>query len=267
MDFLFDNESDVNSLDEAIIVNKFKKKMTLFHGSDRDVEILTPSFKSAGNRIEKEKGRANFFFDNIESAKKYSLGKLSFYVFPYYLKRELKNIEALKDEKVKKERMAYINFLRNMVLGETMPPVCNKFGKSVELYAIDDRHINPDYPFCYNFLLFLYTLSSPVAYVFECNVDTKKIKHGHSSDFVEFTVFEEVPIDIRHKFTARDIISDCRINTFVTLENIKKFSGIIANRIKPEKDLFRRIITYKDWQKRRLEDVEIDNLLEDIISL
>ena len=248
---------------EATIVNKFKKEMHLFNADMKPADTLYPSFPSTGNRLEKQSGKAIFFFSTEKEALKYAIGKGIDLEFEEYIR----NVRSALNNKYKDRKdildyvFDYFKVLSDICVGGELPPIHNVFGKDLKFYGLDDRKVFPAYPVCYYFIEYLKTSKRKI-YVRECICDTKDIKHGHSQDFREFTVFKPVKVYKNHEYTLGEAFSQINVTYLTDVEGFKKYANLIVNNNK--KDLLRKMLMYRDWEDRlsklKKETREKDNI-------
>ena len=145
---------------EATIVNKFKKEMHLFNADMKPADTLYPSFPSTGNRLEKQSGKAIFFFSTEKEALKYAIGKGIDLEFEEYIR----NVRSALNNKYKDRKdildyvFDYFKVLSDICVGGELPPIHNVFGKDLKFYGLDDRKVFPAYPVCYYFTRTVITL-------------------------------------------------------------------------------------------------------------
>lgn len=234
-------------IQEAIFVNKFKKEMTLYHGCLNSTKVLEPSFPSVGNKIEKQSGKAVFFFSTKEEALKYAIGKgieKEFYEFSKFI---TKHVKEKVPEHAQKGVNDYIGIIGSICLGFQVPTVYHTYNTKLDYYALDDAKINPAFPLCNMFLKWLSQADRKI-YVSECVCNTKDIKHGHSKDFREFTVFKNVPVKVSHEYDLTTEFNKLNITYLTTADEFNQYSDLLFT--KKHKDLFRSIIMDKDWDNK-----------------
>lgn len=231
---------------ESPIVNRFKKTMTLYHASvfHKGDEHLEPSFISVGNKIEPETGPSTFFFSKFDYAMNYLLGSAATKLYGKYVSQYIELAKKNGTESEIAELSQHIaNMSRNGLF--KLPPLCNALSYDARVYHLDDRAVC-SLPICYNFKAFLESLDKFPVYIYECEVETSKIKHGHSKDFQEFSVFERVPVKKVHKMTIAELTRKVKIKT-IPYVNIGEFMKKLNSR----KDPIRSVITHDDWIERK----------------
>ena len=97
------------ALNEATIVNKFKKSMTLYNAGNGPAEMLYPKYPSAGNRLEKQSGEAVFFFSTMEEAKLYAIAKGIIEHFKGFINYTMKEIKTIENDQVRNAIYNYID--------------------------------------------------------------------------------------------------------------------------------------------------------------
>lgn len=250
-----DMEKNIDSLilNEATVVNKFKQTMTLYNADTREnaatTKVLYPRHPSAGNRLEKQSGDAVFFFSTKEEAIKYVVGKGLAAEYRDYceeVSKKLKQLSKSDPEKAKRIRM-YIAQINKFTEGGKYPPVFRKIGVHMKYFGMSDSKVFPEFPFCDMFIERAKKSTKP-CYIRVCNVETSKIRHGHSANYKEFTVFEPCPVDQILTFTLGQLFSKVPVQYFTHFDDFRKFLPTITKNF--DKDLFRGLITYQDFRKR-----------------
>ena len=235
-------------LNEATIVNKFKKEMHLFNVGRSSRDMLEPNYESAGNRLERQSGKAIFFFSTMDEAIKYAVARgIELAWKEFWEFSVVPCVQGIKDENVYNEVADYCNILRKILVGGKLPPIYFAYGVHMKYYGLDDKEVYPRFPLCNIFAKYLAN-SKIKLYIRECIVDTKDIKHGHSADFKEFTVFKSCPVYKNHEITLGDAFKKMQITYLTTTDDFLKYPSII-NDTKKDKDWFRKFIQHKDEYK------------------
>lgn len=233
---------------ESPIVNKFKKTMTLYHATSfyKGNKVLKPMFVSAGNKLEPGMGPSIFFFSKHQYALNYLLGSVAYSSYKKYLTNYIESVNKYADPEERDDFMEHFEFMKRYGLDVTSP-LSLSLSYDARVYHVDDREYCM-LPVCYNFKEYLNQQKNYKVYIYECEVETSKIKHGHSKDFQEFTVFEPVPVKKVHQYNLSELISKVDIKT-VPFDKARDYITLLngGNR----KDFVRGFIAYDDWSERR----------------
>lgn len=207
---------------ESPIVNKFKKTTTLYHAAlfHKGDKTLNPSPYTVGNNKEPR----IFFFSKQQYAINSLLGSAAQNVYQTYLANYIEEVKKHANPDDFRDFVRHCQLLRSYGLTK-VAPLNSALSRDAKIYHLDDRGACI-LPICYEYKNFLKKQNNTTVYIYECEVDSSKIKRGNNGDPYEVAVFEPVEVKKIHEYTLGELVGKASITT-VPFSKVDKYTKML----------------------------------------